>query len=241
MNISNRLYQIYKQVDNGASVADIGTDHGYVPILLLQNNVSPFVIMSDISNKSLDKAISNFDLNCNSDQGYFRVGNGLNTILSFEVDEIIIAGIGGQLITDILQNDLEKTRTFKKFILQPRNNSGKLRYWLNKNNFKIEREVLAPEGKFVCEIIVTRPKNGQDHLSPNSNYSPDDIRWEFPETFKECDPVLLRRKIEWKINSLTEEINNLRRSKSDKSSLIKKLRKDKIYIKSLMIQQNNML
>lgn len=235
MKISDRLYKIYEQVNKDTSVADIGTDHGYVPILLLQNNISPYVIMSDISEKSLNKAIENFNSNCQDKRAYFRVGNGLNTLLPSEVDEIIIAGIGGNLIIDILSNDINKTFSYKEFILQPRNNSGKLRNWLVINGFSIDKEVLAKEGKFVNEIIVASPFDQIDKA--NSKFIPDsdDIRWEFPETFRNCDYELLKEKVDWKINSILQEITNLKKSKIEENKLIHKLKGDIEYLNSFII------
>lgn len=235
MKISNRLHKIYEQINKTTSVADIGTDHGYVPILLLNNNISPFVVMSDISDKSLDKAFKNFNLYCHDKEAYFRVGNGLNTLKPYEVDEIIIAGMGGSLIIDILSEDMDKTYSFKRFILQPRNNSGNLRRWLSLNGFEIEKEVLAKEGKFVSEIIVASPKKRNEREALVFIKDTDDIRWEFPKTLKNCDRNLLKEKIEWKKNSILEEISNLKKSKTDKNELINKLNRDFEYLNSLMI------
>ena len=67
-----------------------------------------------------------------------------------------MAGMGGILMTQILSEDLSKTRSFKKLILQPRNNPGILRHWLYNNGFHISREQLAREGKYICEIITAR-------------------------------------------------------------------------------------
>lgn len=242
MKISNRLYKIYEQVSSGDAVADIGTDHGYVPILLLKNNISPSVILSDISDKSLSKAASNCILQGLGDDVRikFRVGDGLKSIMHAEVDEIILAGIGGLLICNILEDDLEKTHSFKKIIMQPRNNNGALRYWLLTHGFKIDREVLSEEGKFICEIIVASPrcKNKFDtlnELTPNANMlSADDIRWKYPPSLTNCDQALLCKKIGWKIGSLNAEIKNLKKSKSDMSKKISMLEDDLSYLKSLI-------
>ena len=68
-----------------------------------------------------------------------------------------IAGMGGILIKDILDKDKEKSQSFDKLVLQPRNNIGILRHWLLTHGFYISNEQLAEEGKFSCEIITARP------------------------------------------------------------------------------------
>lgn len=242
MKISNRLYKIYEQVSSGDTVADIGTDHGYVPILLLQNNISPAVIMSDISEKSLNKAIENYASQRIDDmsRAEFRVGDGLKTIKEAEVDEVIMAGIGGILICSILEKDIVKSRSFKKLILQPRNNSGALRYWLITHEFCIDKEVLSEEGKFICEIIVASPKdNFTDKIKDREcldacRISADDIRWKYPPSFRNCDKKLLNKRIGWKIGSLKEEIENLKKSKSDMNVRITFLEDDISYLESLI-------
>lgn len=233
MKISNRLYKIYEEVATGETVADVGTDHGFVPILLIKNNISPAIIMSDISSKSLDKAINNLKDIKTSTLTSFRVSDGLIEISYGEVDDIIIAGMGGQLIIDILEKDIDKTHSFKKLILQPRNNSGRLRHWLYKNNFNIEKNVLAKEGKFVCEIIVAKTDFNINKIY--ENIDKDSIKWEFPKSFKYSEKELLNEKINWKIESINNEINNLKKSKDDKTYLIKKLEIDLEYLKTLLI------
>ena len=98
MRLSKRIYALADAVNQGDSVADIGTDHGYVPMLLMRDGRSPRVIMSDISEGSLTKAKETFELSRLADKVDamdFRIGDGLETVGKGEVDEIIIGGLGG--------------------------------------------------------------------------------------------------------------------------------------------------
>ena len=72
----------------------------------------------------------------------FRHGDGIKILEDGEVDAVTIAGMGGVLMTEILGANLKKTKSFKKFVLQPRNGQGKLRWWLLNNGFSIEKELL---------------------------------------------------------------------------------------------------
>ena len=234
MKLSKRIYCIADKVLPGESAADIGTDHGYVPMLLMKNNVSPKVIMSDISSGSLAKAIETFELcGLDADSADFRTGDGLDTIEAGETDDVIIAGLGGFTIIEILANDLDKSRSFHKLILQPRKHSGNLRYWLYTNGWDIISEDLAPEGKFVCEVITAVP-SGQ--ISRDPLYPEDDIRWKYPEAIVTANHDLAVKRISWKIGSISEEISNLSNSSKDHSMLIQRLISDRDYLKGLISQ-----
>ena len=161
--LSKRIYKITEKIAPGESVADIGTDHGYVPMILMQKGISPRAIMSDISSGSLAKAVETFEqAGLDAQPEDFRVGDGLDTINAAEVDAIIIGGLGGFTIIDILQNDITKSKSFSKLVLQPRKHSGNLRYFLYTNGWDITDEDLAKEGKFVCEVLTAVPTD-TDH------------------------------------------------------------------------------
>ena len=233
MRLSKRIYAIAQQVNKGETAADIGTDHGYVPMLLMKNGISPAVIMSDISEGSLSKAFQTFR-ECGIDvpNTAFRVGDGLETIQAGEVDDVIIGGLGGLTITEILDSDYIKSRSFGKLILQPRKHSGNLRYYLHTHGWDITGEHLAPEGKFVCEIITAEPSSGI--TVREAPYPEDDIRWKYPAALVEADRDLAVKRISWKIDSLAEQIENLSRSREDSSELAARLRRDREYLISLI-------
>lgn len=232
MRLSRRIYALCEPVSKGETVADIGTDHGYVPMLLVKNNISPYAIMSDISADSLSKAVDTFSqvgLETTPDQ--FRVGDGLDGIGFGEVDDIIIAGLGGLTINTILDADEEKTKSFKKLIMQPRKHSGNLRYYLYTHGYEITSEILIPEGKFICEIIVACPTSLE---SRETDIAEEDIRWKYPEAFTYVDTEYLRKRLDWKLSSIDLELSNLSKSQKDNSELEARLRSDKEYLTDLM-------
>lgn len=235
MRLSKRIYAIAEQVNTGETAADIGTDHGYVPMILMREGVSPKVIMSDISEGSLAKAVQTFSM-CGIDvpDSAFRVGDGLETIMPAEVDAVIIGGLGGFTITEILESDIGKSRSFSKLILQPRKHSGNLRYFLYTHGWDITGEHLAPEGKFVCEIITAVP-SGADHR--DAPYPEEDIRWKYPPALVEADRELAVKRISWKIGSIEEQIESLSRSSDDSSALTESLKSDREYLLELISTQ----
>lgn len=232
MRLSKRIFSIADKVKPGESAADIGTDHGYVPMLLMKKNISPKVIMSDISEGSLAKAVETFELcGLSVDPADFRVGDGLDTISASEVDDVIIAGLGGFTIIEILQSDINKSRSFKKLIMQPRKHSGNLRYFLYTNGWDITEEDLSPEGKFVCEIITAVPSSVTFREPP---YPEDDIRWKYPEAIVEADHDLAVKRIRWKIGSIDEQLENLSHSRTNAEDTAAKLRIDRSYLSELI-------
>ena len=175
IKLSERLLTIANMIDQGETVADIGTDHGYLPIYLLSSGKSPSAILTDISGGSLGKA----RINCNellmSNNYSLREGDGLEVLEPGEVDAVVMAGIGGLLTIEIIDWDLEKSRSFRKMILQPRNNSGALRKYLFNHGFYVKDYAIVPEGERFSEILLVLPEK-----DPLTNYL-NDCEWEFPD------------------------------------------------------------
>ena len=233
MRLSKRIYALADNVIDGDTVADIGTDHGYVPMLLMKNGRSPHVIMTDISDGSLAKARETFaacHLEDSVSESDFRLGDGLQTVIAGEVDEIIIAGLGGHTIKNILADDEEKSRSFSRLILQPRKHSGTLRYYLYTHGWNIESEKLAEEGKFACEIITAVPEENESREAP---YPEDDIRWRYPEGIVDADPELALNRIRWKLSSLEEQEANLNSAEEEHREILKKIKNDHAYLLKL--------
>jgi tRNA (adenine22-N1)-methyltransferase len=197
IKLSDRLQKIAEFIEPGETVADIGTDHGFLPIALWESGKSPHVILSDINEGPLEKARANINKYYPNKEFDLRIGSGIQTLKPGEADSVVIAGMGGLLIAEILSDDLQKTRTFKKFILQPRNAQSRLRSWLLENGFVITDEALVRERKYLCEIITAIPydKNsdaGAEAVEALKNKSYEEIDLEIsPILFTKKDPLLV--------------------------------------------------
>ena len=146
--ITPRLEMILRHI-NGNSCADIGTDHAYIPIELAKRGMR--VIASDIMPGPLSIAAEN--VKKNEVDVELRLGGGLSPIEKGEVDTVIIAGMGGEMIEKILIADVEKTKGVT-FILQPMNRQAELRKYLINAGFYVIDEDLAVEGFKVYNLIV---------------------------------------------------------------------------------------
>lgn len=160
--MSNRLEIIASLVENGVGVADVGTDHAYIPIILRRSGYKGNIIGGDINEGPIEKAkrsLSEADL---SDSIELVLCDGLDGIDSTKVDTIIVAGMGGDTITGILDRGLYDMpewaqRSDYKLILQPVTKPEILRFWLINNGFLITNEKQVEENGTLYQIICARP------------------------------------------------------------------------------------
>ena len=153
IKLSKRLNKIAELVGFGASVIDVGTDHGYVPNFLCENKISSDIIATDISNNSLQKSI---ELTKELENEKYIRNILANGIIDEKRDNIIIAGLGGIQIAEIINNSIEIAKSANKLILQPMQKTQILRRELNNMSFKIIDEYIIYEDDRYFEIIVAR-------------------------------------------------------------------------------------
>ena len=230
--LTERLAAIANEIEKGESVADIGTDHGYLPMYLTKEEISPKVIMADISKGSLNKARRNCRELIPEVKFDFRNGNGLRVIKKGEVDVIVIAGMGGNLICDILGRDLGKAKSCKKLILQPRTAQGRLRAWLVRKGFDIVNEQLVREGRFICEIITAVP--GEPRESIKLNLEPESIKWEMPYWVANLKNPLVNEFISYKIDRENRILKSMENSKNIPAEDVKAIEDNIVYLESLL-------
>lgn len=148
-----RLATILSLVPRGGVVADIGTDHGFVPFRLLKTNWVDKVIATDISLPSLEKSREVLKSFPDSSRYDIRLGNGLQVLRPGEADTVIIAGMGGVLIGEILEACPDVTDKVKKFILQPMQGPEILREYLWTHGYRILKETVTREGRRYYVIL----------------------------------------------------------------------------------------
>lgn len=149
VNINNRLIQTIAFVDKCRSIADIGSDHGYSSIYMLENGIAERVIATDISRPSLaktEKIVYEHNL---SDNIECRAGNGLCVLKPDEVNAVLIAGMGAELIATILSDSENTARKLDFLVLQPMNSAEPLRrHLVNMGYAIIDEGITFDNGKF---------------------------------------------------------------------------------------------
>lgn len=144
---NNRLNFILDLIGDGVGVADIGTDHGYIPCKLAERGYSGLLFASDINSAPLDSARSNALSGNVEDKIRFILCNGISNEMLHQVDTIVIAGMGGETICNILDHAESFYDAKYRFIFQPMTKAEILRYWLIYNGFSIEEEYIVNDGK----------------------------------------------------------------------------------------------
>lgn len=192
MNISDRLKTIGEMVDNCESICDVGTDHAYLPIYLIQKGTCSKAIASDINKGPVEKAKMNIKKEGLNDRIFCRLGGGLTTIKPFEVDGVVIAGMGGNLIRDIIEENINVFKSLKFMILQPVQNPEVLRQYVYETGYDIIDEELCFDEDKYYEIIKVKYNNKPTKV--------DSIYYEVSKKLIEKKHPLVGEYIRFKIN-----------------------------------------
>lgn len=164
MKLANRLLRCAELVRQGNVAADIGTDHGYLPIYLLTRGICPRVIAADIHPMPLEAAKRNA-VRAGIKAGIsFYLSDGLRDIPVAEIQTVICAGMGGDCIIGILEAAKASWKMGYQLILQPQSAASVLRKWLSENQFSIQQERLAQDGRHIYTIIEAKFEAGAPEI-----------------------------------------------------------------------------
>lgn len=149
VNLTPRLYAVASLVRGGGIVADIGTDHGYLPVYLLQTGKVKSAVAADVRKMPLKNAEKSAERYALTDKISFRLSDGLKEFSEMDADEYIFAGMGGTLIAQKLAETPWVKNPSLHFVFQPQSRAEDLRKFLFENGFETEREVAVSEGRRV--------------------------------------------------------------------------------------------
>ncbi|MTV80318.1 tRNA (adenine-N(1))-methyltransferase, partial [Streptococcus pneumoniae] len=208
-------------VSKGAILLDVGSDHAYLPIELVERGQIKSAIAGEVVEGPYQSAVKNVEAHAQKEKIQVRLANGL---AAFEEEDrvsvITIAGMGGRLIARILEEGLGKLANVERLILQPNNREDDLRIWLQDHGFQIVAEsILEEAGKFY-EILVVEA--GQMKLSAS------DVRFG-PFLSKEVSPVFVQKwqkeaeKLEFALGQIPEKNLEERQVLVDKIQAIKEV------------------
>lgn len=145
VKLSNRLLAVASFVTDGNVLADVGTDHGYIPIYLLQEKRIPRAIAMDINAGPLQRAKEHIGLYGLDNYIEIRLSDGVAALTPGEVDTVLVAGMGGGLVMHILEEGKEVCRQAKELILQPQSELERVRAYLWSNGYVILGEDMVLE------------------------------------------------------------------------------------------------
>lgn len=149
IKLSERLAHLADMVTQGAVLADVGTDHGYIPIFLLEKKRIPRAFAMDIGRGPLLRAKEHIEASGLGDYIEVRLSDGVAALAPGEADAILIAGMGGGIILHILTEGRDVISQAKELILQPQSEIARVREYLYQNGYVIDREdMVLEEGKY---------------------------------------------------------------------------------------------
>lgn len=149
MRLSKRLELVASFVPEMSRLADVGTDHGYIPIALAKRGVILHAVAMDLRPGPLKRARDHIVREGLEEQIETRLSDGLKNLKPGEADTTVIAGMGGELIIRILEEGRHVWKDIERFILSPQSDLDKVRRYLIKSGFAIEKEAMVEEeGKY---------------------------------------------------------------------------------------------
>lgn len=224
MELSLRLQTICNMINNCKTIADIGTDHGYIPIYFIKNKICESAIACDINKGPLEKAKKNIELEKLEHNISLRLGSGFDVLTSGEVNAAIIAGMGGHLIKDLIEAGMEVFKSLDYLILQPVQNPDVLRKYIYDSGFEVIEEELCIDEKIFYEIIKIKYSNKNENIRDFEN----DIFYEVSYDLIKQKHPLVNEFIQYKINKYSNILQYIQED-SSLANIRKKEIEEKIY------------
>ena len=200
--ISNRLLKCAELIPACDTVADVGTDHGYLGVWLLQKGRCRRVIASDLRAKPLDSARKNAALYAVDDRMTFLQSDGLREFIPGSFQTLVLAGMGGDLISRILEEAAWLEGGAYRLILQPQSAANDLRRFLGERLWSIDREVLVRDGHFLYSVLSVSPEKGS-LLTPGEQYVSPALRREQDPLFPDYLARMIRA-LELTVSGITQ-------------------------------------
>ena len=173
MQLSERLKLVAEFVSEGYRLADIGTDHGYVPIALVKEGKTPYALAMDINKGPLERANEHIKEYALIDKIETRLSNGLDKLKIGEADSVLIAGMGGALTVRILSDGNKVLKDIKEIILSPHSEIYLVREYLVNNNYKIIEEEMVCDMEKYYTVIKAVPCDELESINQKREYDCD--------------------------------------------------------------------
>ena len=213
--LSKRLQTIASFVTVGNTVADIGCDHGFVPIYLVGQTISPRAIAMDIKTGPLQKAKEHIREYGLEDQIETRLSNGMAQLNPGEVDSVILSGIGGPLMIQILENGQEVTASLKELILSPQSEIETVRRYLLAHSFLIpEEKMVLEDGKYYV-IMHVIPK--RDGIVSQNKEDWTELEYRYGKSLLEKREETFLSYLEWEINTKRQLLDLLQKTDTERA------------------------
>ncbi|UZJ80617.1 tRNA (adenine(22)-N(1))-methyltransferase [Fictibacillus sp. KU28468] len=166
-NLSLRLKTVANYVHREAVIADIGSDHAYLPCYLVLEHQVVYAIAGEVNEGPYQSALKEVQSANLQTKISVRKGDGLEVISPNETDVITICGMGGQLIASILEKGKSKLKGVKRLILQPNVGADSVRIWLKNEGWTLTQEEILKEDGKIYEVLVADRQEGNQPYTEN--------------------------------------------------------------------------
>lgn len=229
--LPKRLAAVASLVPPGKAVADIGTDHGFLPVYLIKSGSAKKVIASDIRRGPFEKARKYIHFEGLEDYVDVRLGGGLDVLSPGEVEVVVIAGLGGNTIVEILEEGSGFLADVETLVLNPVTHQSEVRQWLSKNGWRLmEEDVVEDQGR-LYQVISASP-----------GAQPEAKEWGWLDY--DVGPLILRKRhpllkeyLKRKLKKYERAVNNLKQGNSGKKqrlcTLLSHIEDIKVALKAL--------
>jgi tRNA (adenine22-N1)-methyltransferase len=231
--LSIRLESVAKYIPKGSRIADIGSDHAYLPCYVVQKEMSSFAIAGEVAEGPYQSARSQVESLGLTESISVRKGDGLEVLKPGEVDCITIAGMGGALIASILEAGKDKLANVRRLILQPNIGAKSIRTWLLENDWGLAAEEILEEDGKIYEVLVAEQGEAKTAYED---------QWEKgllfgPFLLKEKNTAFQKKwhaeKVNWqKIVMQLDQASETRENKEKKQELLRKIQLAEEVLKS---------
>lgn len=206
MKLTDRLAAAVSLIPPGTVIADIGTDHAYIPVSVCESGRCPSAIAADIVPGPLAAAVAHVRGAGLTDRIDCRLGDGLTCLKAGEADGAVICGMGGPLMVRILRDSYDVWQSLRFVVLQPQSEAGALRRYLYEQGWHIEDERLVIDDGRLYEMMRAVP--GRAEALPDWLYDIGPVNWQ------RRDP-LLSRKIDILMETKSHILEGLKKSRHD--------------------------
>lgn len=209
IRLSKRLQAVADLVTKGNVVCDVGCDHGYVSIYLLQKGISPGVIAMDVNQGPLQAAREHIEAYGLADYIETRLSDGVTALQVGEADALICAGMGGRLVIKILEEGKDRIQGMKELILQPQSELQMVRQYLREQGYGIvDENIICEDGKYypMMKVCPSLCKDAEGNIEESAQRIEDKFG---PVLLKKKNPVL-KELLRWEFEICEQILENLR-------------------------------
>ncbi|RWZ60054.1 tRNA (adenine-N(1))-methyltransferase [Halobacillus fulvus] len=220
--LSERLRKVADYLPRGAYFADIGSDHAYLPCYVCLHDGDAKAVAGEVNQGPYESAWNEVRSHGLENRIDVRLGDGLQVVEPGEIQQVVVAGMGGPLIRDILNNGEDKLSRVNRIVVQPNIDARSLRRWFYERGFQLVAEEILEENGHIYEILVA--EKGDAH-APYSEVELEKELWLGPFLMRQKNEVF-QKKWEEELNKKQKILEQIKQSTKDQQEKIKEFEQE---------------